>query len=122
MERSDARGGKSPLAQALMPRGRPPPATPTSGGEIPHTHLRGRPSPPHPRLWLGAHEKTWMPATSAGMTRIAAWIDELGSCGVLQNRNHSLDHIIDRRPGRKFSFLTGVLLPVSLGMRSITDN
>ena len=56
------------------------------------------------------------------MTRIAAWVDELWSCGVLQNRNHSLDYIIDHRPGRKFSFLIGVLLPVTLGMRSIADD
>ena len=81
-------------------------------GLVPAIHVFG------PR----AAVKAWMPATSAGMTRIGAWIDELGSCGVLQNRNHSLDHIIDRRPGRKYSLLIGVLLPISLGMRSITDD
>jgi len=35
---------------------------------VPHKRRHGRACPGHPRLWFGAQFKTWMPATSAGMT------------------------------------------------------
>jgi hypothetical protein len=77
-------------------------------------HLRepqGRRPPPYPP-----------PRKRGEELRVVAWVDGLGSCGVLQKRNHARDHVIDGRPGWKYSFLIGVLLPVSLGMRSIADD
>ena len=79
------------------------------------------------RLWSeampeGVSRHLREPPQAGEELRVVAWVDGLASCGALQNRNHAGDHVIDRRTRRKFSSLIGVLLPVSLGMRSIADD
>jgi hypothetical protein len=41
---------------------------------------------------------------------------------ILQDRDHAVDHVIDRRRGRELDFLIRIFLPIFPGMFAITED